>query len=400
MWNLINYTVYPLAFNYVIGTLLKVLQFTAQVNPNPAKYLITDEEHKIATNYEMSKIKLSIVTEFFSFIKDLIMYQNIQQIYYRIPESKYFDKDVLMMLFISIFSVVFMIPFNLYSDFVLEESYGFNKKTLKLFIMDYIKVGIIFVVVAYPIQYLVFYLIRRFEKFCFYVGATIICIQGVFIYLHPILIAPLFNKFTPLDKELDLYKRIESLAKKFDYSIEKVNICDGSTRSSHSNAYFSGFGKSKRLVLFDTIVNQMSDDEIMGVVGHEFGHCVLQHIPKLITISSIYQFISLIFFNRFVYKTGSYPISIKMIVFSSYFSSFSILFVFLSNFISRKFEKEADMFSVELGFGEYLINGLKVLSNKNNVTLVNNWLYSLISFSHPPILERIEFIRKLIAKNK
>ncbi|ORD93130.1 hypothetical protein A0H76_1578 [Hepatospora eriocheir] len=82
MWNLINYTVYPLAFNYVISTLLKVLQFTAQVNPNPAKYLITDEEHKIAINYEMSKIKLSIVTEFFSFIKDLIMYQNIEKIYF------------------------------------------------------------------------------------------------------------------------------------------------------------------------------------------------------------------------------------------------------------------------------------------------------------------------------
>ncbi|ORD95402.1 hypothetical protein HERIO_2522 [Hepatospora eriocheir] len=99
MWNLINYTVYPLAFNYVISTLLKVLQFTTQVNPNPAKYLITDEEHKIATNYEMSKIKLLIVTEFFSFIKDLIMYQNIEKIYSFLTNFMCF-KDFILLYFL------------------------------------------------------------------------------------------------------------------------------------------------------------------------------------------------------------------------------------------------------------------------------------------------------------
>jgi len=189
----------------------------------------------------------------------------------------------------SIKDIVISLPFELYSTFVIEERHGFNKQTLMLFVTDKIKGILLSIVIGYPILAALIFLIQwGGDNFVVYVWGFLLCFTIVMMTIYPVLIMPLFNKFTPLD-EGALRTRIESLAAGLNFPLAKLFVCDGSKRSSHSNAYFYGFMNSKRIVLFDTLLGQATNDEIVAILGHELGHWKMWHTAQGFLIQQLYM---------------------------------------------------------------------------------------------------------------
>tara|TARA_B100000809_G_C14875267_1_gene437067 strand:+ start:43 stop:723 length:681 start_codon:yes stop_codon:yes gene_type:complete len=213
-------------------------------------------------------------------------------------------------------------------------------------------------------------------------------------------IAPLFNKFTPLD-EGPLLSKIKDYLKKVNFPVKKLEVMDGSKRSSHSNAYFSGMGKNKRIALFDTLVEQMTEDEIVSVIAHEVGHYKLKHIHMGIVLSSIQSGIMLFILSLFimnadlfaVFKMDNLSIYASLLFFTILYTPISMIMGFLFSYISRKNEFAADKYSAQTAdMPECLISGLKKMSKENLSNLTPHWLNVLLNYSHPPVLERIKVL--------
>jgi len=218
--------------------------------------------------------------------------------------------------------------------------------------------------------------------------------------IYPNVIAPLFNKFTPLE-EGELKNAIEKLAASIHFPLTKLFIVDGSKRSGHSNAYFYGFFKNKRIVLYDTLLQQMELKEIVAVLAHELGHWSSNHVLKMLIISEIHLFISFWLFGQITNWDAMYtsfgfdskPTIIGLILFFQFIMSpVDHVLSFLMNILSRKFEFEADGFAVKLGYSSELRNGLIKLNAENmGNTNPDKW-YSTYHYSHPPLLERLKAI--------
>nr|CAG8632869.1 5422_t:CDS:2 [Entrophospora candida] len=279
-----------------------------------------------------------------------------------------------------VFTVVFILmtylmslPFSLYYTFVIEERHGFNKMTVGLFFMDMIKGFLIAGVIGLPILALLLQIIKwSGDAFYFYVWIFTIIINFVLLTIYPTLIQPLFNKVTPLPKE-ELRSQIEALASRVSFPLKKLYVIDGSKRSSHSNAYFYGFFKNKRIVLYDTLIEQADTEEILAVVCHELGHWSLNHTVKVLIISQLHSFMLF----QFIYSPIDNAIS------------------FFMNILSRKHEFEADAYAKKLGYGAQLRSGLIKLQIENLSNLNNDSWYSAYHFSHPPLPERLNALEKI-----
>ncbi len=275
------------------------------------------------------------------------------------------------------------IPFELYEHFKLEEKYGFNKLTPKIWVADKGKELVVNAVLMIPLLALLFYLVKRMPGTWWIVGFGIFFgFSVLMMILYPMLIVPLFNKLEPL-AEGELKARLMALADRADFRAETIQVIDGSKRSAHSNAYFTGFGRFRRIVLFDTLMEQLETDEIEAVLAHEIGHYRLGHIPKMLLFSAL---AGLAGFGVIAAESG---IGAVFLLFGLISGTFTFWLSPLMSRWSRKHEYEADAFARRvLGGVQSMVMALRKLTEKNLSNLTPHPLYSAWYYSHPTLVER------------
>lgn len=296
------------------------------------------------------------------------------------------------------------LPFDWYSTFKLEEKYGFNKSTLGLWISDKIKGSLVGFVIGFPLICLLLKLVDWLGQNWWLWGFGVVFIfQLLMMILYPKLIMPLFNKLEPL-KSGELKDELMGLSNKAGFAAKTIEVMDGSKRSGHSNAFFTGFGKFRRIVLYDTLMEQLKNNELKAVLAHEIGHYKLGHIPKMITMSGISMLVG---FWLIAYLAGA-PWFYAGFGFAGIaslapaFLLFSILSGLvtswlspLSNILSRKHEYEADAFARNaMEEPNSLVAALRKLNEKNLSNLTPHPLYSCFYYSHPTLMEREKALLK------
>ena len=300
-------------------------------------------------------------------------------------------------------STLLSLPFSIYRTFRIEETYGFNRTTPKLFITDRIKGLLLAVVVGAPLAAAVLWFFQTFSTFGWLIawGFTIAFMFAV-QYVAPIWIMPLFNKFTPLE-EGELRTAIEDFAHANGFHISGIYTIDGSKRSNKANAFFTGFGKQKRIALFDTLVDSMSTKEIVGVLAHEIGHCKLHHIKRMFLTSIVttgITFFVLSFVLRYqplyeVFHVQHMNIAVGMVLFGFLYTPLSLLLSVLASSQSRKYEFEADAFAARTtGAPQELSRALVKLSVHSLANLTPHPAYVFLHYSHPPVVARLQALEK------
>ncbi len=293
------------------------------------------------------------------------------------------------------------LPFQLYSTFRIEECYGFNKTTPKTFVLDLLKGLMLTVLLGAPIFALILWIFSSVPNAWLWAWGALAVIQLFILFIAPVVILPLFNKFTPL-KDGELRPAIEKFADAQNYKLSGTFTIDGSRRSTKSNAYFTGFGKTKRIALFDTLIEKHSTDELIGILAHEIGHCKLGHIKKSILISLISSLLMFFILSLFITKSGLYaafgivgtPLYAGLIFFGFLYAPINMILGLVGNILSRKHEYEADAFSVETTKKpNEMIAALKKLSVDNLSNLTPHPLKVFLEYSHPPVLDRIKALR-------
>lgn len=295
-------------------------------------------------------------------------------------------------------------PFAVYETFILEKKYGFNTTTIKTFIFDIIKSSILLIIMGSIVYSGVLWFFGYFKEFAWlYSWIAVTLFQIIVVFLAPVIIMPLFNKFTPLE-DSELKKAVEEYAKSQDFKMKGLFKMDGSKRSTKSNAYFTGFGKFRRIVLFDTLIEKHTVPELVAVLAHEMGHYKKKHISKSIFVSiatSFFLFWLLSFFisNRELFDAfGMEKISVYagLVFFGFIFTPISMVLSIIGNIISRNHEFESDAYVIHSGNkAEDFINALKKLCVDNLSNLTPHPLMVLLKYSHPPILDRINKIREI-----
>jgi STE24 endopeptidase len=293
------------------------------------------------------------------------------------------------------------IPFDYYHSFVIEDRYGFNTKTIKIWISDLIKSLLVIIVLGgFLLSALLLMLEYAGMNWWVWAWVVFLCFQLLVTVLYPTVIAPLFNKFTPLE-ENNLKTDIEQLAKKEGIEIEGIYQMDATRRTRHTNAYFSGLGKAKRIVLFDSLIQSHSQEEVLSILAHEIGHLKKNHIKKQLVISSI---VSLFLFyvaselitSHVMYESFGFsntPYYVGLFLVGILWGPVSFFLSPLGMAISRKFEREADLYSIEITKrAKPLAAALKKMAKKNLSNLKPHPLYVFFNYSHPPLLERIEYL--------
>jgi len=299
---------------------------------------------------------------------------------------------------IGLASEIINIPFSWYDTFIIEKKYGFNTMSTRIFITDHIKSWLIALIVGFPVlALLTWFYYKSGPSFWFYAWA-LVTILSVFInFFYSELIVPLFNKQTPLPQGT-LRDKIEKFAGKTGFELKNIYIIDGSKRSTKSNAYFSGFGKKKRIVLYDTLLKDFTEEEIVAVLAHEIGHYKKKHVLINMIFSVMLTGFMLFLFSLVVdnpelskalgaKETGFH---LGLIVFGILYSPLSLVIGLISNIVSRENEFAADLFVKENYDGKYLGDALKKLSVKNLSNMMPHPLYVFFHYSHPPLLERLE----------
>ncbi|MEE9368572.1 MAG: M48 family metallopeptidase [Pontiella sp.] len=300
-----------------------------------------------------------------------------------------------------VLSQIVSLPFSIYSTFVIEEKYGFNKTTAKTFIVDIVKGLALSVLLGAPIFALVLWIFSSVANAWLWSWGSLSVIQLFILFIAPVVILPLFNKFTPLE-DGELRTAIESFAATHKFTVSGIFKIDGSKRSTKSNAYFTGFGNTKRIALFDTLIENHSTAELIGVLAHEIGHCKRGHIKQTIVISMISSLMMFFILSLFITKGGLYaafgidgtPLYAGLIFFGFLYAPISMILGLFGNILSRKHEFEADAFAAETtkAPGE-MIAALKKLSVDNLSNLTPHPLKVFLEYSHPPALERIKALR-------
>jgi STE24 endopeptidase len=289
------------------------------------------------------------------------------------------------------------LPFDWYAQFRLEERFGFNTTTPKLWWLDRVKGLLLTLALGYPLLVLILKLAERSGSWWwFWAWAALLIFQLLMAVLAPVLILPLFNKFTPLP-EGGLRARLLALAARTQFRAQSIQVMDGSKRSRHSNAFFTGFGKLRKIVLFDTLIQQLAEGELEAVLAHEIGHYKKGHIPKMLAASALgslvlFYLLSQLaahawFYESFGFQAGNLVPALLLFGLLSGVLTFWISP--LAHAWSRRYEYQADAFASQVmnGPGE-LIGALRKLNEKNLSNLTPHPLYSGFYYSHPTLMER------------
>ena len=297
------------------------------------------------------------------------------------------------------------LPLQLQRTFGIEERFGFNKTTMRTFVTDKFKGYLLSALIGGGLLSVLLWTISGLGPNFWWVFSLIAFVFIVFVnFFYTSLIVPLFNKLSPIEDGA-LKSAIEGYAQKEGFELSKTFVMDGSRRSSKANAFFSGLGRQKKVVLFDTLVDKFSISEVIAVLAHEVGHYKRGHIPKNLFLSTLNISVSLFLLSLFVFSPllsqamGAHELAIplNLIAFGFLYSPISTLVGIGFNMLSRKYEFEADAFAARTADPEAMVSALKNLSVANLATLEPHPLYVLLNYSHPPVIERIRAIRKLSA---
>jgi len=397
-----------LLFEYFLSNIVRKLNLNALDSKLPEEFsdVFDEEEYKKSQLYTKAKEHFAYLSSTLMIILSLsiILFgaYNIIDQYVREFQYGAIITGLLFYGILIILSDIISTPFNLYDTFVIEEKFGFNKMTIKTFFSDKIKSYALFIIIGAPIISLILFFFESFNQYAWvYAWILIVSFSLIMQPIFILFIAPLFNKFSPL-KDQSLLKKIESYLKNVDFPITKIEVMDGSKRSSHSNAYFSGIGKNKRIALFDTLIDSMDEDEIVSILAHEVGHYKLKHIQTGIILSSIQSGVMLFILSLFinnrdlfdVFKMEELSIYASLLFFSILYTPISMIINFVFNYISRKNEFAADQYSLETtGKPENLISALKKLTIENLSNLTPHWLNVSLNYSHPPVVDRIHALK-------
>ncbi len=296
------------------------------------------------------------------------------------------------------------LPFSIYGTFVLEERYGFNKTTPKTFIIDIIKGTLLSIVIGIPIYALVlWFFIAAGSLAWLYCWIAVTLFQLLMVFIAPVLIMPLFNKFIPLQND-ELRTSIEDYAKEQAFTMKGVFEMDGSKRSAKTNAFFTGLGRFRRIVLFDTLIEKHSIPELLAVVAHEMGHYKKKHILKMMIRAILTGGLTFYLLSFFIgneglfaaFKMDHISVYAGILFFGFLYAPIGLLIGIAGNVISRKHEYEADAYAAETtGSIEPMITGLKKLSADNLSNLTPHPFKVFMEYSHPTVLQRIQALRRL-----
>ena len=396
-----------IVFEYVISSVSSFLDL-GNINPDiPDHFKKAYDKKKYAKSQEYlkTKTKFSLVSSTFSIVLIFLVIHlgifGVLNEFVNLQTNHFILQGLLFISIIYIFQDIISLPFSLYSTFVIEEKFGFNKTTIGLFISDKIKGYVIFIVMGSIIITPILYLFHEYENFGWLIAWSLlalfmIAVQPLFVRV----ISPMFNKFTPLE-DGELRTAIEKYTTQVDFPLARIDIMDGSKRSAHSNAYFSGFGKSRRIAIFDTLVENHTNDEIVSVVAHEVGHYKLKHIIHGTIIGIIETGIMLFVFNFImndyalfrVFGVNDLSVHAGLIFFSMLYAPVTMITSVISNAISRKNEFEADNYSLQTTKNkEALISMLVGLAANNLSHLTPHPFKVFLSYSHPPTIDRIKAV--------
>ena len=299
-------------------------------------------------------------------------------------------------------SQILSLPFSIYSTFVIEEKYGFNKTTPKTFVLDLLKGWLLAVVIGAPVFSAILWFFGQTGTMAWlYCWVALTGIQIFLMFVAPVVIMPIFNKFVPLE-EGELKKAIEDYAKKQGFKMKGVFSMDGSKRSTKSNAFFTGFGRFRRIVLFDTLISKHTTEELVSILAHEMGHYKKKHILKSIIISILstglmFYILSIFMNNVSLFEAfGMDHVSIyaSLLFFGFLYAPIEMILSIFGNMLSRRHEYEADAWAVRTYHRpQSMIAALKKLSVDNLSNLTPHPLKVFLSYSHPPVLERIRAIQ-------
>tara|TARA_B100000965_G_C19557504_1_gene742922 strand:+ start:305 stop:1441 length:1137 start_codon:yes stop_codon:yes gene_type:complete len=370
---------------------------------------ISIEAHQKAADYTRAKVKLglvelivgSIIIVLWTIGGGLELLDNLWRAY----EMSEIITGTIMILSVFAIMAILDLPISLFKIFKLEQSFGFNKMTTKIFFQDLLKSTLMGLVIGTPLILLVLWIMKSSGDYWWvYVWLTWLSFSLLMMWAYPAFIAPFFNKFRELEND-ELKTRIENLLTRNGFKSNGIFIMDGSTRSTHGNAYFTGLGANKRIVFFDTLIDELSYDEIEAVLAHELGHFKCNHIRKRILLLAIIFFIGLgilgwlinqaWFFNGLGVTQASTYIALLLFLIAS--PAFTFFLQPFFSFISRQHEFEADDFAAGQAQTENLISALVNLYRENANTLTPDPLYSAFHDSHPPAPIRIEHLKNKFA---
>jgi STE24 endopeptidase len=303
---------------------------------------------------------------------------------------------------LGLISTIFSIPFDYYGAFVVEEKHGFNKQTVRLFFLDKMKGLIVGGILGGILLGGLLWVMDHLGEF-WWIWAWIFLssFSVLMAWAYPTFISPLFNKFTPLE-DGELKEHVFDLASKVDFKTSGISLMDASIRSSHGNAYFTGLFGEKKIVLFDTLVKKMSPKEVVAVLAHELGHFKLNHVRWMLIrglgFTGVFLYIlSLLLDNQSMYESfGFSGVSnyAALVVFPSWFGLVEFVIAPISSLLSRKNEFAADAFAKEYSDPEDLVSALLNLRQSNFSMPISHPLYSSFYYSHPPLVERIDALKK------
>lgn len=404
-----NFTLLFLAM-LAISTLMRLYLSQRQINhveshrtevPESFADKITLEDHQKAADYTTSKVRFGRLPLFYDLTLLLIWtlgggLQWLDQNILSLGLNPIFTGIAVMLTF-TLISSLLDLPFSIYSTFVLEEKFGFNRTTVKTFITDMFKGSLLGAAIGIPLLYVILWLMEQSgDQWWIYAWMVISGFSLFMMWVYPTWIAPIFNKFEPLE-EGETLNRITSLLNRCGFNSNGIFVIDGSKRSSHGNAYFSGFGRNKRIVFFDTLLKMLSDDELEAVLAHELGHFKKKHIMKGMAISFATTLLGLALL-AWLMKTEWFYTALgveqastymALLLFTLVMPVFTFAFQPVFSIFSRKNEFEADAFAAEQTDAKYLIHALVGLYRENASTLTPDPMYSAFYDSHPPAPVRI-----------
>lgn len=409
---------YIFLFFLVISMLLKlwlnrrqmvhVIQHRDAV-PDDFKGKIDLKSHQKAANYTFEKTKMATLSTIIgsAFLVMLTLGGVINMLLSITQDAITNDvwSGVALIMSVFILSHLIELPIDLYQTFKIEQKFGFNRTTVAQFIKDQFLQAALMLIIGIPLLYALLLVMGQMGEY-WWLYAWVLTVSFTFFmtWLVPTVIAPLFNKFTPLDNK-ELETRIQKLFKRCGFNSKGIYVMDGSKRSGHGNAYFTGIGNNKRIVFYDTLIESLNTDEIEAVLAHELGHFKCKHVTKhmiVSTMTTLFGFALLGWLkqqNWFFDGLGMLFINdaIALLLFILVLPIFTTFLQPISSHFQRKFEFEADTFASTVAKPEHLIQALVKLYRENASTLTPDPAYSSFHHSHPPASVRIDHLRSLAA---
>ncbi|MDP4266934.1 MAG: M48 family metallopeptidase [Bacteroidota bacterium] len=396
-----------LIFDYIVDRILEALNkknWSTEL-PEELKDIYDKDKYKKAMDYDFQSGKLSLWSGTFSFMIMLTILLTGGFGYIDNFVRQYTENPILLaILFFGIIglgSEILTTPFSYYSTFVIETKYGFNRTTIKTFITDKIKTLVLGAIIGGIILSVVIWIYEKTgTNFWIWAWITISIFMIFMTMFFSSIIVPLFNKQTPLE-EGELRSSIENFCNKIGFKLDNIFVIDGSKRSSKANAYFSGLGRKKRIVLYDTLMNNHSIDEIVAILAHEVGHYKKKHTFKNLILglaeTGLMLYIFSLFINNeslsFALGATKHSFHIAILAFGLLYSPLTLILDLGLNYLSRRYEKEADTFAAKNYYSKSLQNALIKLSSDHLSNLNPHPFYVFFHYSHPPLLERLKVLK-------